>query len=419
MVGATHAPRHEGPTLKVTIRTRASHHAVECGPHERILYAALRAGIGVSYECATGTCGTCKARARPGTVEDVWPEAPGLAGLKRERGEFLMCQGVALGDCEILVPSRIEADAGGARQPRRLSGTLAGIRPLTRDVTAFQVVLDRLVAFDAGQFAVLAVPGLAGYRAYSMTNFAARTDRLDFVIKHKPGGGFSDWLASGRSNRVRDGEGVHGRSSGSDPAEPGSGCADSAPGGRDARVPGSAGQVRSSGSGSVEPAPGRAGAALDLFGPLGKATWRPEEDRDLVCIAGGSGIAGMMSILSHAASSGHFERRRGDVFFGVRSREDVFFTGELAHLVESAAGRLSVTVAFSEEPAAARDPRIPRCIDVARGFVHSVAGERMAGAWNDPTAFVAGPPPMVDAALRMLITEARLPASRIRYDKFT
>ena len=181
------------------------------------------------------------------------------------------------------------------------------------------------------------------------------------------------------------------------------------PCGRDARVPGSAGQVRSSGSGSVEPAPGRAGAALDLFGPLGKATWLPEEDRDLVCIAGGSGIAGMMSILSHAASSGHFERRRGDVFF----------TGELAHLVESAAGRLSVTVAFSEEPAAARDPRIPRSIDVARGFVHSVAGERMAGAWNDPTAFVAGPPPMVDAALRMLITEARLPASCIRYDKFT
>ena len=358
--GAPHALRHEGPTLKVTIRTRASHHDVECEPHERILYAALRAGAGVPYECATGTCGTCKARARPGTVEDVWPEAPGLAGLKRERGEFLMCQGVALGDCEILVPSRIEAEAGGAQRPRRLSGTLAGIRPLTGDVDAFHVTLDGSVAFDAGQFAVLAAPGLAGYRAYSMTNFAAQTDRLDFVIKHKPGGGFSDWFG-----------------------------------------------------------PGRTGSVLDVFGPLGKATWRPEEDEDLLCIAGGSGIAGMMSILSHAVSSGHFERRRGDVFFGVRSREDVFFTGELADLVESAAGRLSVTVAFSEEPAAARDPRVPRCIDVARGFVHSVAGERMAGAWNDPTAFVAGPPPMVDAALRMLITEARLPASRIRYDKFT
>ena len=378
---------------------------MECGPRERILYAALRAGVGVPYECATGSCGTCKARARPGTVEDVWPEAPGLAGLKRERGEFLMCQGAALGDCEILVPSRIEA--GGGRRPRHLSGTLADIRPLTRDVTAFRVTLDRSVAFDAGQFAVLAVPGLAGYRAYSMVNPAAQTDRLDFVIKHKPGGGFSDWLAPGRSNLMRDGEEIRERTPASEPAAgpPAPAHPDNPRRGRDVHAP--------------EAAHGDAGGALDVFGPLGKAIWRPQEDRDLLCIAGGSGIAGMMSILSHAASSGHFQRRRGNLFFGVRSREDVFFAGELANLVESTAGRLSVTVAFSEESAAARDARLPRCIDVARGFVHSVAGKRMAGAWNDPIAFVAGPPPMVDAALRMLVTEARLSASDIRYDKFT
>ena len=394
--------------MKVTIRTRTSRHDIECEPRERILYAALRAGAGVPYECATGTCGTCKARARPGTVEDLWPGAPGLAGLKRERGEFLMCQGVALDDCEVLVPSRIEADAGGARRPRRLRGTLAGIRPLTRDVTAFHVTFDRPVAFEAGQFAVLAAPGLAGYRAYSMTNFAEQTDRLDFVVKYKPGGGFSEWLAPCRPGPVQNGERVRERPSGSGFAGPASGRADDPPDGRDARAPG-----------TMESGARRAGSTLDVFGPLGKAIWRPEDDGNLLCIAGGSGVAGMMSILSHAVSSGHFERWRGDLFFGVRSREDVFFTGELAHLVESAAGRLSVTVAFSEEPADGRDPRIPRCIDVARGFVHSVAGERMSGRWNDPMTFVAGPPPMVDAALRMLVTQARLPASRIRYDKFT
>ena len=350
--------------MKVTVRTKASNHVIECAPHERLLYAALRAGVGVPYECATGSCGTCKARARPGTVEDVWPQAPGHAYLKRDRGEFLMCQGAALGDCEILVPSRIDAGAGDAPRPRHTPGTLAGVHSLTHDVDAFHVELDRPITFDAGQFVVLAVPGLAGYRAYSMVNYATDTDRLDFVIKHKPGGGFSSWIG-----------------------------------------------------------PGRAGSALDVFGPLGKATRRPEEGKDLLCIAGGSGVAGMMSILSHAVSSGHFERRRGHLFFGVRTREDMFFTDELARLVESAAGRLSVTVAFSDEQVdeqvAGHDSRIPRCIDVAQGFVHLVAGERMAGAWNHLTAFVAGPPPMVDGALRMLVMEARLPASDIRYDKFT
>ena len=58
------------------------------------------------------------------------------------------------------------------------------------------VALDQSVTFDAGQFAV---PGLAGYRAYSMTNFTAQTDHPDFVIKHKPGGGFSGWFGPGRA----------------------------------------------------------------------------------------------------------------------------------------------------------------------------------------------------------------------------
>ena len=354
------APGQEGAGLKVAIRTRTSSHRIECAPHERILYAALRSGVGVPYECATGSCGTCKARARPGTVEDIWPQAPGYALLKRERGEFLMCQGVALGDCEILVPSRLDAGTDRVPRPRHMSGALSRIHSLTHDIDAFSLQLDRSMVFDAGQFIVLAAPELAGYRAYSMVNCAAETDRLDFVIKHKPGGGFSGWLG-----------------------------------------------------------PGRTGSTLDVFGPLGKAAWRPGEERDLLCIAGGSGVAGMMSILSHAVSSGHFERRRGHLFFGVRTRDDMFFTSELARLVESAAGRLSVTIAFSDERIARRDSRIPRCIDVAEGFVHEVTGERMAGAWDRPIAFVAGPPPMVDGALRMLVMEARLPASDIRYDKFT
>jgi len=346
--------------LKVTIRTRTSIHDIECAPRERLLYAALRAGIGVPHECATGSCGTCKARARPGTVENVWPQAPGHKSLKRERGEFLMCQGVALGDCEILVPSRIDGAFDTARKPRHLTGHLSVIRSLTRDVDKFSVDLDHPIAFDSGQFVVLAVPGLDGYRAYSMVNEAADTSRLDFVIKRMPGGGFSDWIGTDR-----------------------------------------------------------AGTTLDVFGPLGRATWRSEEEKDLVCIAGGSGIAGMMSILSHALSSGHFERHRGDVFFGVRAREDVFFTDELARLVDAAGGRLSVTVAYSEEPSTVRDPGVPGCIRAAHGFVHLVAGECMAGAWGNRTAFVAGPPPMVDGALRMLIAEARLPVSDIRYDKFS
>src|SRR5260221_367222 len=59
---------------------------------EKVLYAGLRAGIDLPYECATGTCGTCKAKAVAGSVHDGWPAAPGKKFVKPAAGEFLMCQ---------------------------------------------------------------------------------------------------------------------------------------------------------------------------------------------------------------------------------------------------------------------------------------------------------------------------------------
>ena len=55
----------------------------------------------------------------------------------------------------------------------------------------------------------------------------------------------------------------------------------------------------------------------------------------------------------------------------------------------------------------------------ARGLVHEVAGARMAGRFAGVRAYVAGPPPMVDASLRLLLREARLLPADIRYDKFS
>jgi toluene monooxygenase electron transfer component len=48
-----------------------------------------------------------------------------------------------------------------------------------------------------------------------------------------------------------------------------------------------------------------------------------------------------------------------------------------------------------------------------------VAGERMKGHFAGIRAYVAGPPPMVDASLRLLLREARLSPADIRYDKFS
>ena len=78
-----------------------------------------------------------------------------------------------------------------------------------------------------------------------------------------------------------------------------------------------------------------------------------------------------------------------------------------------------MTVALSDEDVPASLSAAYPGFAFARGFVHAVAGERMTGRFADVRAYVAGPPPMVDASLRLLLREARLPPADIRYDKFS
>src|SRR5262249_14346631 len=132
-----------------------------------------------------------------------------------------------------------------------------------------------------------------------------------------------------------------------------------------------------------------------------------------------SGIAGMMSILSRACQEGYFEDHLGHVFFGVRTRRDLFFLDEMNAFLLQAGDALRVVVALSDgDVGAARVARYPR-FRRGRGVVPAVAGSGMKGRFENVRAYTAGPPPMVDATLRMLLREGKLRAENIRYDKFS
>ena len=344
--------------MRIQVNARNRGFEFDARAREPVLYAGLRAGIDLPYECATGTCGTCKAKLISGRLHDGWREAPGRKHVKPEQREFLMCQCAAEGEAMLEVSKFVYAMEPGACTPDACAGIVRAPRRLAHDVMAFGVELEQPCDFDAGQFMLLAPAGLPGYRAYSMCNFERGGRQLDFVAKRKPGGGFSEWLFGA----------------------------------------------------------GREGERLETFGPLGKATFDPALAKNLLCIAGGSGIAGMMSILSRAARERYFDRYRGWVFFGVRMLRDAFFLGELSAF---RAQGLEITVALSDEdvPASARS-EWPQ-LGFARGLVHEVARRTMAGKYHDMRAYVAGPPPAVDAAIRMLLLEARLTTDNIRYDKFS
>jgi len=345
--------------VKIVVTARSGAVEFECEPGEKILHAGLRRGLELPYECGTGTCGTCKARLVSGRVESEWPEAPGNRYFK-DPADLLMCQCVAREACALEV-SVLKPREAGAAPPGAMQGRVSGWCRLTHDVAAFDVDLERSLDFDAGQFALLTVPGIAGARAYSMVNFEPGARRLSFVVKRKPGGAVSDWVF---------GDGVD-------------------------------------------------GTPLGVFAPLGHATYRPGLGKHVLCIAGGSGIAGMMSILQCAVEAGHFAGWDGHVFFGVRSERDRFYLDELEGLRAHYPARLAVTVALSDEDVPAGLAAAYPGLAFARGLVHEVAGARMAGRFAGVRAYVAGPPLMVDASLRLLLREARLSPADIRYDKFS
>lgn len=93
----------------------------------------------------------------------------------------------------------------------------------------------------------------------------------------------------------------------------------------------------------------RVGDGLESSGPAGTFTYNPLfHDRDLVFLAGGSGITPFMSMIREVADRGL--KRRIQLVYGSRSPDDVIFGREL----ELLAGRqenINVDVVISEPPA--------------------------------------------------------------------
>jgi toluene monooxygenase electron transfer component len=296
-----------------------------------------------------------------GEIRDAWPEAPGKKSFRSSAGEFLTCQCIAAGEVALEVPKAVTRAGAKDILPAAFSGVLHAPRTLAPDVMSFGIHLDRACAFDAGQFVLVRAPGHTGFRAYSMCNYGSALERLDFVIKRKAAGGFSEWLFAG----------------------------------------------------------GREGEQLEVFGPLGRATLEATAAKNIVCIAGGSGIAGMMSILACADARRYFEAHRGWVFFGVRTLADAFLLRELSELGRRWPESLNITVALSHEAVPERAGGEWPALQFAHGFVHEAARDAMKGNYANLRAYIAGPPPAVEAALRMLLVEGKLPASEIRYDKFS
>ena len=334
------------------IQIEGSAHSFPCAPGDTLLGAGLRAGLGMPYECTAGACGTCKFELLEGEVEVLWDGAPGLSARDLNKGRKLACQCRPLTDCRIKL--RLDDACLPQAHPIKQTATLIASNDITHDIREFRFGTDVPASFRPGQFAALQLPGVNGTRAYSMSNLPNSEGEWHFQVRRVQGGNGSNTLFDNL----------------------------------------------------------RVGDRIVLDGPYGMAYLREDSARDVVCIAGGSGLAPMVSIARAMADAGQLASRRLHFFYGARTHRDV--CGE--SLLEALPGfgdRIRFYPAISsvqESEAQSWSGRV--------GFIHEYVEEVVGPDIHGHDYYMAGPPPMIQAVLDTLQTRHKVDKSQIYFDRF-
>ncbi len=128
---------------------------------------------------------------------------------------------------------------------------------------------------------------------------------------------------------------------------------------------------------------------VKVSGPLGVSYLRDGHHGPMLLVAGGSGLAPIESILRTRLSRNGDARVR--LYFGARAERDIYHQGLLEELASGHAG-FSYQLVLSEG-AGSR---------LRQGLVHESVAEDFAD-FTGYKVYLAGPPPMVEAASEMLL----------------
>lgn len=324
------------------------------GAGDTILAAALENGVKIPYGCAAGTCGSCKCRLVDGEVDLVGQASGVLSDKEIQDGYILACQARPTRSHTVIeVP---DASANGVPARVETHGVIAKTQRLTGDILEVELHLEEPIQFLAGQFAQLQVAGLPMARCYSFAHRPANNGlkKVRFFIRKTPGGAFTEKLFAGELAHQR----------------------------------------------------------LEITAPGGGFYLR-SQTRPILCVAGGSGLAPVLSILEDAARKRM--ERKCVLVFGVRTQEDAYCLDRIMKIAERWAGLIDFKVVLSE----AAGVKVGG--EFLKGFVTEYFEASLAlleTDKEDAEVYMAGPPPMVDASLARLAALG-ISADNIYFDRFT
>ena len=291
-------------------------------------------------------------RRRIGRLHEERADAPGWNDRHKQRKRYLGCQAKPLGDCTIKV--NINERFASKYTPTRMSAKLVAIEDLTHDIREFRFEPATPTRFLPGQYALLYVPGVTGARAYSMSNITSDGAQWHFQIKKVPGGSCTEQLF-----------------------------------------------------GAV-----KIGDEIKVDGPYGMAYLREDAPRDILCIAGGSGLSPMISIARGFAQSAGLQGRKLTFVYGGRRVRDICGEAILAAL-PGWGSRIAYHPVISDASGDADSQAWTGKTGFAHEAAKAIAGDRL----KEHEVYFAGPPAMAQAVQKMLF-EAKVPMAQAHFDQF-
>jgi propane monooxygenase reductase subunit len=323
---------------------------IEVDEDETVLDAAFRQGLMLMHGCKEGQCAACKSFLLDGEVDMDHYSNFALPDYEQEEGWTLLCKAHAVSDLEVELINYDEEMLRSGIALRTAQTTVVAVDELTHDIRRLVLRVDDGVGFDfhPGQYVDIQIPGSDEHRSFSMANAPSADGLLEFMIKLYPGGRFSGLLVDGTVTE---------------------------------------------------------GVKLEVKGPYGVFTLR-ENDRTIVFIGGGAGMAPILSLLRAMQERGIM--RRGVYYYGARTEADLFHLDELAAL-STELHDFSFVPALSDAESNGWHGE--------QGLITDVV-DRLEPELQDVDAYLCGPPPMVDAAIALLVARG-VPEAHIYFDKFT
>lgn len=290
-----------------------------------------------------GTCGTCKFQLIEGGTP-IKPIEKSFINKKEEaEGVRLSCQVKVESDLRITLPP-------GLLDAQIYKSKVVGLEDLTYDIkrVRFELIEPNHIDFKPGQFVQIKVPGIEVVRAYSIASDSEDKNHLELMIRQVTKGAATTFVHKALM----------------------------------------------------------IGDKIDIDGPFGDFYLREDSKKDIICIAGGSGMAPIKSILYKLKQQGM--PRKVKYFFGARTQNDLFLTEELMQLSK-------------DYPNFEYIPALSHADDDKdwkgeKGWITDVV-RNIAGDLSNSEAYLCGSPGMIDACIKVL-KELNMSEDDILFDKF-